>query len=150
MKTVFYKKEGGRFIPVSEHDTNFCDSYAYGSYLVSSLPNVLSRRSVDPAFVLMYAATYYCEDAIAKVLRDSSAMRPNRVPLTQEQQDAWHALNAAFGEETQSLTWPSAYDAVRAAGNEMVNQAAALLEHPAVKNAYEEFMLMCKLTKEPK
>jgi len=150
MKTIFYKKDGRKYIPVSEYDSKFPDSYRYGSYLVSSSPNSLSRRQVDPAFVLMYAATYYSEDAIAKVLRDASAVRPNRAPLTQEQLDAWNALNAAFGEDAQALTWPAAYDAVRAAGDEMVKQATEMLENPAVKNAYDEFMLICKLVKETK
>lgn len=150
MKTVFYKKDGRKYIPISEHDPEFPDSYKYGSYLVSSAPNTLSRRQIDPAFVLMYAATYYSEDAIAKVLRDASAVRPARSPLTQEQLDAWNTLNASFGEDAQALTWPAAYDAVRAAGNEMVKQAGEILENPAVKNAYDEFMLICKLVKESK
>lgn len=150
MKTIFYKKYKRKYIPVAECDTDFSDSYAYGSYLVSSTPGSLSRRPVDPAFVLMYAATYYSEDAIAKALREASAARPERLPLTQEQLSAWNALNAAFGEGSQALLWPAAYDVVKAAGDEMVKQAGNLLENPAVKNAYDEFMLVCRLVKEPK
>ena len=150
MKTVFYRKEGRKYIPVSEYDSEFTDSHRYGNYLVTSTPGSLSRRPIDPAFVLMHAATVYGEDTLADALRKNSAARPERKPLTQEQIDAWNALNAAFAGDAQALEWPAAYDAVRAVGNELVKQAAELLENPAVKNAYDEFMLICKLTKETK
>ena len=150
MPTIFYKKEGRKYIPISEYDRDFTDSLGYGDHLLSVYPGGSSRRKIDPAFAPMIAAGRYGSDAIAGALRAASELRPAHSPLTPEQHQAWTELNNALGEESHYLNWPSAHDAIEAAVDAMIKEADVLLSHPAVKYAYDEFMLICKLVKEEK
>lgn len=150
MVETFYKKVGREYIAVSEYDNNLLDSLRYGDYLISVYPGGSSRRSVDPAFAPLIAAGRYVEEAMISALISGSDIRPSSVPLTPEQIAAWKALSLAFGEENHKLTWPSAHDAVRGALTTLQEYATVLLSNTAVKNAYDEFMLVAKLSKEHK
>jgi hypothetical protein len=155
MKTIFYKKEGRKYIPVREYDdrTKFYNAMPYGNHLVMKYKNGEQRNyDIDPAFAPMIAAGRYCKDAISRVIMRESDLRAARgsTLLTEEQRIAWAALAASFGEETHALQWPSAQEATDAAVKAMQEEADKLLNNQAVRNAYEEFMLICKLTKEPK
>ena len=46
------------------------------------------------------------------------------------------------------LTWPSANEIAESATVAMQEELAELLKNPAVKTAYEHFLLMCKLATE--
>ena len=148
MKTIFYKKEGRKYIPVSEYDTDFCPSIAYGDWLLSVYPAGSSRRRIDPSFAPMIAAGRYAEDAICAAIRMATEIKPTTAPLTQEQRDAWDNLSAAFGETTYRLQWQSSQDVARAAIAAMQEEADRMLKNPALKIAYDEFMIIWKLTKE--
>jgi hypothetical protein len=148
MKKVFYRKEGRKYVAVSEYDDEFMSSIHHGNWLVSVYKGGSSRRPIDPAFAPMIAAASYSKDVIAAKLRQASELRPSREPLTLEQFNAWGALSKAFGEESSTLNWPAAHDAVDAAINAMREEADKLLTNPAVRKAYDHFMLVCELTKE--
>ena len=148
MKTVFYIKEGKTYTPVSEYDSNFTDSIRYGDHLLSVYPGGSSRRKIDPAFAPMIAAGRYSRDSIADALRVAAELRPHQSPLTPEQLEAWENLNSKLGETSHYLSWPSAFDVADKAVDAMIKEASVLLLHPAVKHAYDEFMLICKLVKE--
>ena len=151
MKKVYYEKIGRKYVPVSEYDSEFNEGFHRGDHLVSVYPGGASYRyNIEPAFAPLIAAGRYAEDAISKAIMKASDMRPTKVPLTQEQRDAWEKLSQAFGEDSHLLQWPSIQDAARAGVTALQTEADVLLSNPAVKNAYEEFMLICKLTKETK
>ncbi len=153
MKTIFYKKEGRKYIPVREYDSDFNAGFTKGDHLVSVYPGGMSTLyNIEPAFAPMIAAGRYCKDIISHVImRESDLRAANRgTPLTEEQRAAWDALAASFGTEKHALQWPAAQEATDAAVKAMQEEADKLLSNPAVRNAYEEFMLICKLTKEPK
>lgn len=153
MKTIFYKKEGRKYIPVREYDDKFCNALPYGDHLIMKYKNGEQRYyNIEPAFAPMIAAGRYCKEVISQVImRESDLRAANRgIPLTEEQRAAWDALAATFGTEKHALQWPSAQEATDAAVKAMQEEADKLLSNPAVRNAYEEFMLICKLTKEPK
>jgi hypothetical protein len=150
--TVFYKKVGRRYVPVAEYDQEHLDSFPQGHHLVSVRPGVSSRRfKIDPALGPMIAAGIYAEDAISKSIMDASALRvPKRdEPLTPAQLKAWKALAKAFGKEQYALEWCSYREAAEAGVKAMQQEAEKLMTNPAVKSAWEQFLLICKLTKEP-
>lgn len=148
MKTVFYKKEGRKYIPISEYDSDFSSSLGYGDHLLSVYPGGSTRRSIDPAFAPMIAAGRYAEDDICMAIKIATEMKPTSTPITEEQRDAWAKLSAAFGEESCRLQWQSSMDVARAALDALQREANKMLKNPAVKIAYDEFMVIWKLTKE--
>lgn len=148
-KTIFYKKVGRRYIPVSEYDNELLDSFPKGTHLVQCYPGGSSRRfNIDPAYAPMIAAGRVAEDAISKRLMQASDLRPKRAPITEGQRTAWDNLVEEFGEEARCLEWPSAREACEEAVKAMTIEAEKLLDNPSVRKAYERFLLICELTKE--
>jgi len=149
MKKVYYEKVGRKYVPVAEYDNEYMDSFPKGTHLVMCYPGGSSRRfNIDPNYAAMIAAGRVAEDAISRKIMDATAMRPKQAPLTPGQRKAWDNLIKEFGEEARCLEWPSAREAAEAAVTAMTQEAEKLLQHEAVRRAYEHFQLMCTLTKE--
>jgi hypothetical protein len=149
MKKIYYEKKGRRYVPVSEYDSDLLDSFNKGAHIVMSYPGGSSRRyNIDPAFGPMIAAGRYAEDAISKELMRASDMRPRETPMTHEQRDAWEHLIKLFGPSARTLEWPSAREACEAGVNAMQAEADKMLTNPAVKKAWDYFMMVWSLTKE--
>ena len=150
-KEVFYRKVGRKYIAVSEYDSDYHDSFREGAHLVVCIPNGQSRIfNIEPEFAPMIAAGVCAREALATVIVKATDIRPSKTPLTPAQLKAWKALSKAFGEENHHLAWPSAYEASDAAVKALQDEANVLLSNPAVRNSYDQFMLMCKLSKEEK
>lgn len=149
MKQIFYKKVGRKYIPISEYDNDLVDSLSYGDHLLSIYPTGSTRRKIDPAFAPMIAAGRHAREVIAKKVLKASEMRPASTPITPGQLKAWKKLAKEFGDELSTLSVGSAYDIVDATITALQEEANMLLLNNTVKNAYDEFMLICKLTKDP-
>jgi len=150
-EVIFYVKKGRRYVPHSSYSSEFCDSFPKGTHLVQSYPGGSSRRyNIDPAYAPMIAAGRVAEDAISKRIMEVSALRPrqDRTPLTPEQREAWERLADAFGEERYALEWCSYREAAEAGVKAMQQEAEKLLDHPAARKAYDNFLLVCKLVQE--
>jgi hypothetical protein len=149
MKTLFYKKQGRRYVPVSEYDNELIDALPKGDHLVSVYPGGSSRRyKIDPALAPMIAAGRYAEDAVCRAIAKAAELRPPRTPITEKQKKAWNALAEAFGDELCTLQGLSIRDCAEAGVTTMQAEADKLMKNDSVRKAYEHFMLMCKLTKE--
>jgi hypothetical protein len=149
MKEIFYKKVGRKYVPVSEYDSELLDAYTQGAHLVVVKPGSVSKKyNIDPSFAPMIAAGRYAEDAMAKVLSDASSARVSCREVTPEQQLAWDNLKASFGGDLYYYEYPSTHEAIQAGVTAMQKEADKLLENPAVKKSYENFLLLCKLSKE--
>jgi hypothetical protein len=149
MNKLYYEKVGRKYVPVSEYDNDLLDSFTKGTHLVQVYPGGSSRRyNIDPAYAPMIAAGRVAEDAISKALIKASDLRPKRAPITEGQRKAWDNLVKEFGEEARTLEWPSAREACEAAVKAMQIEADKLLDHPAVRKSYDNFMLVCKLVKD--
>jgi hypothetical protein len=149
MKTVFYKKQGRRYVPVSEYDNDLLDSFPKGNHLVMCYPGGTSRRfNIDPNYAAMIAAGRVAEDAISKALMKASDLRPKRAPLTEGQRLAWDNLVKEFGEEARCLEWPSAREACEQAVKAMQAEADKLINNPIVRQAYERFLFVAELCKD--
>lgn len=148
-KKVYYIKEGRKYIPVAEYDSDLLDSFPKGNHLVQCYPGGSSRRfNVDAKLAPMIAAGRFAEDAISKEIMRASDLRPKRAPLTEGQRAAWEKLVEEFGPDAKTLEWPSAREVAEAGVNAMIAEAEKLMEHPMVKEAYDEFMAICKLVSE--
>ena len=148
-KKVYYIKEGRKYIPVAEYDSDLMDSFPKGNHLVQCYPGGSSRRfNVDAKLAPMIAAGRFAEDAISKEIMRASDLRPKRAPLTEGQRAAWEKLVEEFGPDAKTLEWPSAREVAEAGVNAMIAEAEKLMEHPMVKEAYDEFMATCKLVSE--
>jgi hypothetical protein len=149
MKKIYYVKEGRRYKPVAEYDNDLMDSFHKGNHLVMVYPGGTSRRfNIDPALAPMIAAGRVAEDAMCSAMLKASELRPQRTPLTDGQRRAWRKLAKEFGDELCTLHGSSTRDIVEAGVKAMQTEADKLMQYPAVRDAYEQFQLVCKLTKE--
>lgn len=149
MKKIYYVKEGRRYKPVAEYDNDLMDSFHKGNHLVMVYPGGTSRRFyIDPAMAPMIAAGRVAEDAMCTAMIKASELKPQHTPLTEGQRKAWRKLAKEFGTELCTLEGSSTRDIVEAGVQAMQVEADKLMQHPAVRDAYEQFQLVCKLVKE--
>jgi hypothetical protein len=149
MKKIYYEKKGRRYVPVSEYDNDFLDSFTKGTHLVMSYPGGKSTRyNIDPNYAAMIAAGRVAEDAICKAISKASELRPKSTPITEGQRKAWRKLAKEFGDELCTLNGLSVHDCAEAGIKAMQVEADKLLINPSVRKAYERFMLIAELTKE--
>jgi hypothetical protein len=149
MKKIYYEKVGRRYVPVAEYDNDFLDSFPKGNHLVMSYPGGTSRRfNIDPNYAAMIAAGRVAEDAICRAISKASELRPKQTPITPKQKQAWEALAKAFGDELCTLHGLSVHDCAEAGVKAMMEEADKLMSNSAVRKAYEQFQLVCALTKE--
>lgn len=148
MKKIFYEKVGRRYVAVQEYDEYLMDGLPYGNHMIMVYPGGQSTRyNINPALAPMIAAGSVAEDKMSEAVRRASEMRPRRKELTPEQQQAWQNLNQAMGDDVYTLEVASARDIAEAGIRAMQEEAERLMTNPAVKLAYEQFLLVCELTK---
>ena len=147
-KKIYYEKRGRRYVPVMEHDHELMDAMPRGNHLIMCYPGGTSTRyNIDPALAPMIAAGRVAEDRMSEAVRKASEMRPRRKELTVEQKRAWDRLTKAMGNEVYSIEIASAREIADAGLKAMQAEADKLMTNPAVRLAYEQFLLVCELTK---
>ena len=148
-KKIYYEKVGRKYVPVSEYNSDFLDSFARGTHLLMVYPGGQSRRfNIDPDYASLIAASRVAHDAMSKAIQAASELRPRRTPITEGQRKAWKKLAKELGDELCTLQGPSAHDIAEAGIKALQAEANVLYCNPAVRKAYEHFILLCKLTKE--
>jgi hypothetical protein len=149
MKHIYYEKRGRRYYPVNEYDSELFHSMTKGTHLVQCYPGGQSiRYNIDPAYAPLIAAGRVAEDAISNAVRKASEMRPKIKPLTEAQKSAWENLINQLGDDARMLEWPSARDCAEEAVWALIKEADRLMQYESVKAAYDQFLLVCELTKE--
>jgi hypothetical protein len=150
MKQIFYKKQGRRYVPVSEYDNEYLDSFPKGDHLVSVYPGGGRRRyRIDPALAPMIAAGRYAEEAITRKIQEATELRPMNREIDEETNRKWKKFIATIPEDFRYMfTHGSARDAAEAGVEAMMAEVDKLMQNEAVRKSYEHFLLMCKLTKE--
>jgi len=147
--TVFYKKVGRRYVPVSEYDSELMDSIPKGNHIVMCYPGGQSiRYNIAPALAPMIAAGRYAEEKMLHTMRMIGEARPKRKALTDKQRQAWQTMKEAFGDDMFSYSYASNVEIVEAGIKAMTEEANKLLSHPAVKDQYEKFLMTCELVKD--
>jgi len=146
MKKIYYEKQGRKYVPVAEYDSDLLDSFPKGSHLVMCYPGGSSRRyNIDPNYAAMIAAGRIAEDAICTAMVKANEVQPSRKALTPEEHAAWQNLIEVWGDEARSLRRPSVRDAAEAGVKAMIIEAEKLLKYPAVKKAYDHFITVAML-----
>lgn len=147
--TTFYKKVGRKYVPVREYDNELQDAFIEGSHLIIVKPGHKSYHyNVDPNFVAVLAAGMYAKNSMVEALVKSSEGKPKSIPLTQEQKDAWQHLKKTFNDELFGIYYESANTIAEAGINSLTLEVKKMLGNPSVKHAYEQFLLVWKLTKD--
>ena len=149
-ETIFYVKQGRKYVPHSSYSSEFCDSFPKGSHLVICYPGGKSTRyNVDPNYAAMIAAGRLAEDVISKHIMEVTEIRRDsrkkETPLTEAQKAAWDNLVKEFGPDARQLEWPSARECAEKAVLAMTEEANKLMKNESVRKAYDHFQLMCKL-----
>ena len=148
MKKIFYEKRGRRYVPITEYDNEYLDSFSKGAHLVMCFPGGQSRRyNIDPDYAAMIAAGRVAADEIARAINMASELKPQQQPITEGQRKAWNKLAKEFGTERFALQHGSARDLAEAGVNAMLLEADILRPHPAVREAYDHFMTVAALCK---
>ena len=143
---IYYEKKGRRYVPVAEYDSDYLDSFPKGNHLVMCYPGGSSRRfCIDPALAPMIAAGRYAEEAICEVMRKASELRPQQTPITLGQKKAWEKLAKEFGSELATLSGLCIRDCAEAGVKAMEAEADKLMKHASVRQAYDQFLLVCEL-----
>lgn len=151
VKKIYYEKVGRKYVPVREYDSDFADSFGKGSHVVMCYPGGLSRRyNIDPDYAALIAAGRVAEDAMIQAMHKASELKPNKTPITPGQQQAWKKLAREFGDELCTLNAASSWDIAQAGLKALEHEAAELMTNPSVKAAYDQFLFVCALTKQPK
>lgn len=147
MKKIYYEKVGRKYVPVAEYDNDLLDAFTKGTHLVQVYPGGASRRyNIDPAYAPMIAAGRVAEDAICRAINKASELRPKQTPITPKQKKAWEALAKTFGDELCTLHGLSVHDCAEAGIKAMQEEADKLMQHASVRQAYEQFLVVCQLT----
>jgi hypothetical protein len=150
-KVIFYKKEGKKYVPVYEYDSELLDAYPKGTHVVVCYPGGKSTRfNINPNHAAMIAAGQTAADAISKAIMEASSVQMKRNPMSDRELEAWHHLIEVWGDEARTITYPSACSIAEAGVKAMCEEAEKLMEHPAVKDAYNKFLMVCELVKEEK
>ena len=146
-KKIYYEKRGRRYVPVSEYDSEYLDSFSKGTHIVMCYPGGQSRRyNIDPDYAPMIAAGRVAEDAICQAISKASEMRPQQTPITLGQKKAWEKLAKEFGSELATLSGLCIRDCAEAGVKAMQAEADKLMQHASVRQAYEQFLVVCQLT----
>lgn len=96
-KYVLYEKRGRRYYPVSEYDPKVTDAFPEGFTLVHVTPGSSSYRfGVDPEVPELLAAARLLEDAMLDAMHTAAKYKPDPVPVTAEERDAWKHLEAVL------------------------------------------------------
>lgn len=149
MTKLFYEKIGRRYKPVYRYDPELMDSYPMGNHLVMCYPGGKTiRYNIDPNYAAMIAAGRVAETAVCAAIVKAQQSRPQKQPITERQRELWRELAASLNQDDFPLIRPAAREAADAAVKAMSEEAEKLLTNPAVKKAFDHFLLVCELTKE--
>jgi phosphoribosylformylglycinamidine (FGAM) synthase PurS component len=152
MQTTFYKKEGRRYVPVYEYDTELMDSFPGGSHVVICYPGGKSiRYNIDVNYAAMIAAGRLAEDVIAEALVKSGELRPQAKAISQKSRDLYDKfVDSLEDDERYYIERASAREMSEKAVQAMQKEAEKLMTNDAIKQAYEHFLFLCELSKENK
>ena len=149
MKKIYYEKKGKRYVPVAEYDSDWSDSFHKGTHLLMVYPGGQSRRfNIDPNYAAMIAASRVAEEAIIQAMHKASELKPTQTPITEGQRKAWKKLAKEFGDELCTLNGASSHDIAEAGIRALQTEADKLMTHAGVRAAYDQFLLVCALTKQ--
>lgn len=150
MKTGIYKRVGRRYVEIGEYDPEHTEHVPNGVTMTVKRPGMQSTRyNVDPDIVPLLAASVYCEDQISQAIYRAGELRPHRQDITLAQRKAFDRFLATMSDDDSNrfmMTVGSAREAAEAGTQALIKEAEKLLANESIKDAYEHFLLLCKLS----
>jgi hypothetical protein len=158
--TTLYKKVGRRYIAVAEYSPEMTERLPYGSHLLTVDKGTTAIKfNIDPALApLVAAGCTLSEDMMAAMIGKKDDIYPphDRKPRTKKQNAAWEKLKSAWNdfdkvmksESSIPLIQGSMLDVIEHGVKMLELETHKMLEVPAVKHAYDQFMMVYKLTKD--
>lgn len=149
IKKVFYTKEGDDFVPVAEYDSFLMKSFSAGAHLVICEPGfTIYKYNVDPNQAALIAAGMVAKNKMINAMLEKSSIQVRTGSINDPAVDAAHQqLISALGDKAYSLRWESADNIAQAGIDALQEEANKLMDNPAVRNAFEQFLTVCKLSK---
>lgn len=148
--TGIYKKVGRRYVEIGEYDPERMDYIPNGTTMIVKRPSMQSTRyNVDPDILPLLAAGLYCEDEISQAIHQASELRPATRNITPEQRAAFDRFLETMDPDDPNrnmLSMGSCRNAAEAGTQALVREAQKLLANESIKQAYEHFLLLCKLS----
>lgn len=152
MKKIYYEKVGRKYVPVSEYDSDLLDSFRHGTHLVMSYPGGKSTAyNIDPNHAALIAAGRVAQEPMHRAINEAAKMKSDKwdgIALDNEQFEAWNRFVEVMGERGRYVYYNSVHDIAEAGIKALEEEAAKLMSNATVRDAYEQFLLVCKLTKE--
>ena len=112
-------------------------------------PGGSSRKfNIDPNYAALIAAGRVAQEAMREAIYEAASMHRMEhegTILTPEQDKAWKKFAKVMGERGKYIQFKSTHDIADAGLKALEEEAAQLMAHPAVKAAYEQFLLVCKM-----
>jgi hypothetical protein len=155
-RQFYYKKvqTGGRprYEPVGEYETQYYESgraYQFGNHItVVSKNSAITRYNVDPDFASIEAAALIMENELIDVILTASLAEPDASkPFTQEQLDAWHKCEEAFGGRF-CIRYPNKFDITRKIMDRIAEKAKEVNTNEATKQAHDNYIMLATLSKD--
>lgn len=152
MKKIYYEKVGRRYRPVYEYDQTLMDAFPKGAHLVMCYPGGKSTAfNIDPNYAALIAAGRVAREPMHQAINEAAKMKSdqwNNVCLNNEQFEAWNRFVEVMGERGRYVYYNSVHDIAEAGIKALEEEAEKLMRHASVRHAYEQFLLVCELTKE--
>lgn len=146
---IYYKKQGKRYVPANVYSERFSRSMPVGSTLSVVRPNGTSRVfNIEPEFAPITAAALHARQEITDAILQAATARPATQVLSDEQREAWNNFIKVMGVRGRYIEYPSAMEVCDVVTQTLESEAKKMLEVPAVKEAYEHFLFLYKITKE--
>lgn len=145
---IFYEKIGNEFVPVNYYDADVLDSIPFGHILISRTHSgSWNRQSVEPAMAPLIAAIRMFRDELVQAIHAEGKYLPRDIANYNPTQLAlWKELERELGNSLFSIQAKSVYAIVETATEKLAEDMSKLLENPQTKTAYEEFLLIAKLS----
>jgi hypothetical protein len=146
---IIYKKVGSKYVPARYFNTDWDRSFPEGATIIIKQGNSeLRQYKIDPAFAPMIAAGRYAYEGMLEGLRNAAEARPGNKTITQEEADAWENLKKIMGNDRFYIQYPSLHDIADGGIKALEVEAEKMMTHSAVRDAYEQFLMVWKLCKE--
>lgn len=128
------------------------DAFPKGSHLVITYPGGQSRRfNIDPNYAALIAAGRVAGESMWEAIHKAAEMQRAKhdgMMLTPAQLKAWKQFKKVMGDRGHYVQYNSVHDIAEAGLNALQVEADKLMKNESVRNAYEQFLLVCELSKQ--
>jgi len=151
--TIFYRRvavgKRHKYVPVKQYDEELTSALPYGCHVQHVVKNGWSRTyNVDPAVIPFVAAAMVLKHKIVNIISDAEKFRVTETPpTTRAHKDAIKLLETLYHRPLM-LTGPSKDQMATDVLAVLQDEAVKLLTNESVYAAYEQFLIVAKLSAE--